>query len=846
MKRICFFTLAGLLLTAAFSCDKQPEQPGDPEVATVAGVPLTIKVTIGGPDTKLGFTKDGNVLKGAWNANEKVSVLTVNDGGVQTIDTFSTGEESEGTTSADFTGMFTGDAASSVYVFYPALEEYGTGVWGTPKPAGGVSDTDRMISGITINDPDCQYCLNMKMSTQTSNDNTDHLGAFTFMTGIGDISEGALSVTLDPKISVLQVNITFKASVIGKTFGRLIALFRKDDSSDYFAFGDAYCDLEETVNNSFINGNVNYLEQRYGSYVDGSFSPLTLGDEDNDFVAYIPFAPGSKARIGGEGATSIEFVSYSDNEKFSKVVGLTANSALQKGKIYRVRVTLGKEIQTLSFANDSEETVMGSDYTIQTVTGALTDVEYTSSNSDVATISGTTITLVGPGVTTITATAVEDDAYSSATASYTLTVNPASLFNNIVELKALLGEETGTFDGKLTDAVVSFIAGTSDAVIKDATGSILYHKEDGHGLLQGQTISGNVTVDGLIYNGNYTAITSLTATVEGDECAVAPEIVTLEEIYENYETYEDAYVKVVGVTSRTTTTKKGEIDVVQNSFPFIVYTNVSIPLRDGDVFTAEGTVTKSGSTKELKVWKKSDLTITEPAPFLSASPTETSVPGKTTSVSWAITSNTSWTITPGPGVTASMTSGSGNADITLSFAANEGSGVKTYTATASATGCDDVTITITQQAANSSSGTTDVITSSKLSATSTTYTDFSNVAVGPKARYAGNSAKSSSGGVMLRTKNANSGIVSTTSGGKVKSVKIVVESGSNTIDVYGKNTAYGSAGDLYSANTQGTKIGSLSASGTIDFTTLEDQYTYIGIRSNNGAVYITRIEIVWE
>ena len=68
-------------------------------------------------------------------------------------------------------------------------------------------------------------------------------------------------------------------------------------------------------------------------------------------------------------------------------------------------------------------------------------------------------------------------------------------------------------------------------------------------------------------------------------------------------------------------------------------------------------------------------------------------------MTWTITSNTDWTITPGEGVTPSTTSGNGNAEVTLSFAANESSDAATYTATVSATGCDDVTITITQNGA---------------------------------------------------------------------------------------------------------------------------------------------------
>ena len=422
---------------------------------------------------------------------------------------------------------------------------------------------------------------------------------------------------------------------------------------------------------------------------------------------------------------------------------------------------------------------------------------------------------------------------------------PTPDFTTIAELKALLGTESATFTGTLTDAVVSFVAGTSDAVIKDATGSILYHTEIGHNLLQGQTISGDVIIEAEIYNG-VNQITDLAATVEGWGSAVEPEVVTLAQLVANYAKYESAYVKVVGVTSNTTTTKKGNIEVTQDGTNYVVYTNVAIPVKAGDIFTAEGTVTKYNTTEELKVWKHADLTVTTEAPVLSATPTATTVAATTTSVTWNITSNTDWTITPGEGVTPTTTSGNGNAEVTLSFAANEGTEAATYTATVSAEGCDDVTITITQNGTGSSSTITDVLTSSLFTALSTTYTDFSNVAATSSARYAGNTAKSSSGGIQMRSKNSNSGIVSTVSGGKVKSVKITVESGSNTIDVYGNNTAYTGAGDLFATGegaNQGTKVGSLTATGTITFT---DDYTYVGIRSNNGSVYITMIEIEWE
>ena len=106
--------------------------------------------------------------------------------------------------------------------------------------------------------------------------------------------------------------------------------------------------------------------------------------------------------------------------------------------------------------------------------------------------------------------------------------------------------------------------------------------------------------------------------------------------------------------------------------------------------------------------------------------------------------------------------------------------------------------------------TVDKLTAGMFTAKGTTYSDFSDVKAPSGAVYAGNSATSYKA-IQLRTDKSNSGIVTTASGGKV--TKIVLKWNSNTnskrtIDVYGKNSAYSKATELYSTSTQGTKIGS--------------------------------------
>ena len=146
---------------------------------------------------------------------------------------------------------------------------------------------------------------------------------------------------------------------------------------------------------------------------------------------------------------------------------------------------------------------------------------------------------------------------------------------------------------------------------------------------------------------------------------------------------------------------------------------------------------------------------------------------------------------------------------------------------------------------------TDVITANDLAAENTTYTDFSNKTFNSSAVYAGNSAKSTSGHIQIRSKNSNSGIVTTASGGKVKTITIVWSADNTqdrTIDVYGKNTPYTSAANLYATDNadQGTKLGSLNWTKKETKLTISGEYAYVGVRSNSSALMIESISITWE
>lgn len=141
-----------------------------------------------------------------------------------------------------------------------------------------------------------------------------------------------------------------------------------------------------------------------------------------------------------------------------------------------------------------------------------------------------------------------------------------------------------------------------------------------------------------------------------------------------------------------------------------------------------------------------------------------------------------------------------------------------------------------------------MITASNLKATGTTYVLFSNVKVTSEASYSGQSAQTgnNTGIIQLNSKKKNSrniGIVSTVSGGLIKSVSIEVDnSNANTYSVYAKKTAYSAIEDLYNDPKQGNLILESKSTGSLD---VAGEYYYIGIRSKSGAVKIKKITITY-
>ena len=143
---------------------------------------------------------------------------------------------------------------------------------------------------------------------------------------------------------------------------------------------------------------------------------------------------------------------------------------------------------------------------------------------------------------------------------------------------------------------------------------------------------------------------------------------------------------------------------------------------------------------------------------------------------------------------------------------------------------------------------TDELTYESIGVTGTSYKAWYGKAGNSGAEYDGYTAGIHES-VVLRTTNNSSGIVTTYSGGNVRSVAITWNENTasgGTLRIYGKNeNSYEAATNLYNAETRGTLLGTVVCGSSTELTVTGD-YAYIGMRSASGDIYIDKIEITWE
>ena len=322
----------------------------------------------------------------------------------------------------------------------------------------------------------------------------------------------------------------------------------------------------------------------------------------------------------------------------------------------------------------------------------------------------------------------------------------------------------------------------------------------------------------------------------------------------------NVYYELTGTISNIVDTDRGNFDLTDVTGTVYVYgltatkatsndkSFSSLGLREGDVLTLVGTRAEYNGTAQVggPAYYISHVA----TPYCNVTPSTMSVTAEAGTTTFNIESNEYWMLeSSNEAYTVSQEEGTGDAVITVTYPANEGTEPVEVVFTVLSNSGVEKTVTLTQRTASQTTvEVTDVLTSDLFAATSTSYTAFSDVSVTSSAVYAGKTAKSTANGdaIQLRSSGSDCGIVTTSSNGKVR--KIVVDwhtatSSSRVLWVYGSNEPFTSASELYN-NTKGERIAEIKMGDTTF--EVEGDYSYIGLRSNSGAMYINSITVTWE
>ena len=520
--------------------------------------------------------------------------------------------------------------------------------------------------------------------------------------------------------------------------------------------------------------------------------------------------------------------------------------------------------------------------------GAPQTVNWSSSNTSVATVSSSgVVTAVGVGTCTINATStfnsgkkgtaeikVRNTGGSVIEDDYTFDLTIASYDNNPSEELVTWTSNNFTMtnerNGSSNTKVNNYLGGDSN----NRTSSRMYKNNlltitplDDYEIT---SIVFNSTSDNYATALNSSTWTNATSSVLGSVVTVVPT------------DGEEEIKATIGGTCGFTSIKINY--KYYSGLPVVTLTDISLDTRDvqtvftvGDAFNYNNlVVTANYSDNSHSTIGNGDFTITSPDMSKSGNKTITvTYEGKSASysitvddpVASSITATVSETFHPGDMIITSdiyVEDNLGNEVVDFDFADEEyqftyddapsggGVAVKTFANAVSYGNLTcDVSVNVSRESYEEIITKTDNMTQSWTGGDGTKYLDWTGE-LDAGITYKGNSAGPSTGYIQMRSKD-NSGIVATNSSDNYIATAISVSWQTSTpngkkLEVYGKHTAYSAPSDLYNDSTKGTFIGTLSYNEPDTSASLElsGSYEFIGLKSENGAIYLNRISISYD
>lgn len=342
------YLLAAAALLVAASCQKNDNAPSV-EGIKYNPIDVVLSAAIEGVDTKVSYTEDANVLKAAWKANDKISLVALDaSGNALSNDVF---ETTTAGASAKFSGTYSNPkGAVMVSVFYPALTE-GKGTetepWHSKKREGtGLGDASNTpLLHKVVKGKDAAISVSAEYQLQRSNGDLSNVDEAVVMHGkITDFSAlvaGDVNVTLKSICYVVKVTAKVPSGYDYLTRINLIATNSTSTTPPPMGF-TGWTRLNDEFGIRFGNSRSN-CAVGLGATFRSTGSPLGTGvspDGSGNIVAYIIGYTGEPRVLPSGTVLAIEAGYGSVPDKFNATKTLDTDISLEPGKMYRVNVTL--------------------------------------------------------------------------------------------------------------------------------------------------------------------------------------------------------------------------------------------------------------------------------------------------------------------------------------------------------------------------------------------------------------------------------------------------------------------------------------------------------------------------
>ena len=340
--RKSYLLVAAALLVAA-SCQKN-DNASSVEGIKYNPVDVVLSAAIEGVDTKVSYTEDANVLKAAWKAHDKISLVALDASGkALSNDVF---ETTTAGASAKFSGTYSNpDGAVMVSVFYPALTE-GKGTetepWHVKKREGtGLSDPTPLLYDVV-----------------KGKDAISVFASYQLQRGNGDLSNVDEAVVMHGKITDFSALVANDVNVTLKSICYVVKVTAKVPSGC-----DHLTQIELNTTNSTSATPMGFtgwtrLNDKFGIRFGNSLRNCAVGlgatfrsagsslgtgvspDGSGNIVAYIIGYTGEPRVLPSGTVLAIEAGYGSVPDKFNATKTLATDISLEPGKMYRVNVTL--------------------------------------------------------------------------------------------------------------------------------------------------------------------------------------------------------------------------------------------------------------------------------------------------------------------------------------------------------------------------------------------------------------------------------------------------------------------------------------------------------------------------